>query len=188
MSPIPISPSPQATTAAGARAALREIAARNKLPIVTGGTGLYLRALTDGLFAGPARQENLRQRLRRSLQRHESAWLHRLLTRLDPASAARIHANDTPKLIRAIEVCLAARQPMSQMLARDPLTGFRLLRIGLNPPARGSLYDRLNHRCAGMFRCRADPGNTRSAGVLRTHQGARLPTATVRHSPYFSRA
>jgi len=133
-----------------ARAALHDIAARNKHPIVTGGTGLYLRALTEGLFAGPVRQEDLRQRLRRSAERRGSAWLHRLLTCLDPASAARIHANDTPKLIRAIEVCLAARQPMSQVLTRDPLIGFRLLRIGLNPP-RAALYERLNQRCAQMF-------------------------------------
>ena len=138
-----------------ARAALREIAARGHLPIVTGGTGLYLRALTEGLFAGPARQEDLRARLRRSADRHGSEWLHRVLRRLDAATAERIHANDTAKVIRAIEVCVAARKPMSQILAdqdvgRDPLTGFRLLRIGLNPP-REQLYDRLNQRCAAMF-------------------------------------
>jgi len=137
-----------------ARAALREIAERGRLPIVTGGTGLYLRALTEGLFAGPERRPDLRDRLQRSRARHGESWLHRLLTRLDPASAARIHANDAPKLIRAIEVCLAARRPMSQVLessaARDPLTGFRLLRLGLNPP-RAALYDRLNRRCAEMF-------------------------------------
>ena len=133
-----------------ARVALGEIAGREKLPIVTGGTGLYLRALTDGLFRGPARQEGLRERLRNSADRHGSAWLHRMLSRLDPASAERIHANDTAKMIRAIEVCLAAREPMSRMLARDPLTGFRLLRIGLNPP-RAALYARLNARCAEMF-------------------------------------
>jgi tRNA dimethylallyltransferase len=133
-----------------ARGALSEIAARGRLPIVTGGTGLYLRALTDGLFAGPERQANLRDRLNRSRSRHEGQWLHRLLTRLDHASAARIHANDTPKLIRAIEVCLATRRPMSQVLARDPLIGFRLLRIGLNPP-RKALYERLDRRCAAMF-------------------------------------
>ena len=132
------------------RAAMREIASRGKLPIVTGGTGLYLRALTEGLFTGPTRREDLRDRLRESAQRHGNAWLHRILSRLDPASALRIHANDTPKLIRAIEVCLAARRPMSKVLARDPLTGFRLLRIGLNPP-RAQLYDRLNRRCAEMF-------------------------------------
>ena len=143
-----------------ARAALRAIAARGRLPIVTGGTGLYLRALTEGLFAGPERQVDLRAGLQRSAGRLGSAWLHRVLTRLDPASAARIHANDTPKLIRAIEVCLEARRPMSEVLdsaeARDPLAGFRLLRIGLNPPRAAlpsseGLYDRLNRRCAEMF-------------------------------------
>ena len=133
-----------------ARVALRDISARGRLPIVTGGTGLYLRALTDGLFTGPARQEDLRERLRRSARKHGTSWLHRLLARLDADSAARIHANDTPKLVRAIEVCLASRKPMSEVLARDPLTGFRLLRIGLNPP-RATLYERLNRRCAEMF-------------------------------------
>jgi len=133
-----------------ARTTLHEIAGRGKLPIVTGGTGLYLRALTEGLFAGPSRHEDLRQRLREGASRRANTWLHRILTRLDPASALRIHANDEPKLIRAIEVCLAERKPMSEVLARDPLTGFRLLRIGLNPP-RAALYDRLNQRCAEMF-------------------------------------
>jgi tRNA dimethylallyltransferase len=137
-----------------ARAALKDIAGRGRLPIVTGGTGLYLRALTEGLFPGPVRQTELRGRLERSRQRHGDAWLHRLLTRLDPESAARIHANDASKLLRAIEVCLTARKPLSQVLdsklARDPLTGFRLLRIGLNPP-RKVLYDRLNQRAAAMF-------------------------------------
>ena len=133
-----------------ARAALADINAGGKLPIVTGGTGLYLRALTAGLFAGPERRADLRSRLLESHLKRGKTWLHRLLTRLDPESAARIHANDTAKLIRAIEVCLTSKQPMSAVLARDPLAGFRLLRIGLNPP-RKQLYDRLNQRCAEMF-------------------------------------
>ncbi len=138
-----------------ARAALRDIADRGHLPIVTGGTGLYLRALTEGLFAGPERQPDLRDRLRVSAEKRGTAWLHSILTRLDPASAARIHSNDSPKLIRAVEVCLASRAPMSAHLQnqeknRDPLKGFRLLRIGLNPP-RAALYDRINARCAAMF-------------------------------------
>jgi tRNA dimethylallyltransferase len=142
-----------------ARDAMRQIAGRGRLPIVTGGTGLYLRALTEGLFAGPERQPELRARLERglarSLVRGSDSWLHRLLNRLDPASAARIHANDTPKLLRAIEVCLSARKRLSAVLgdkelARDPLTGFRLLRIGLNPP-RQELYRRLNRRAEAMF-------------------------------------
>jgi tRNA dimethylallyltransferase len=138
-----------------ARAAMRQIAARGRLPIVTGGTGLYLRALTEGLFPGPPRQQAMRDRLLRSLQDKSAHWLHRMLTRLDPASAARIHANDTPKLIRALEVCFVAGRPMSEAVGdpetkNDPLTGFRLLRIGLNPP-RAALYERLNARCAAMF-------------------------------------
>jgi tRNA dimethylallyltransferase len=133
-----------------ARATLSEISARGRLPIVTGGTGLYLRALTDGLFAGPSRHEGLRARLALKAKKRGSVWLQRILSRLDTASAARIHANDTPKLIRAIEVCLAARRPMSEMIARNPLIGFRLLRIGLSPP-RAVLYERLNTRCAAMF-------------------------------------
>jgi len=136
------------------RAALRAIAGRGRLPIVTGGTGLYLRALTEGLFAGPKRQEELRERLRRSQERHGEGWLHRVLQRMDRVSAERIHANDLPKLIRAIEVCVAARRPMSEITdrveARDPLTGFRLLRIGLAPP-RVALYERINARAARMF-------------------------------------
>jgi tRNA dimethylallyltransferase len=135
-----------------ARQALAEIAARGHLPIVTGGTGLYLRALLEGLFPGPQRSEDLRSRLRESARRHGPAWLHRLLHRLDAAAAARIHANDEPKLIRALEVCLAARQPLTEAWreGRDPLTGYRILRIGLDPP-RADLYARLNVRARDMF-------------------------------------
>jgi tRNA dimethylallyltransferase len=135
-----------------ARASIREVARRNRLPIVTGGTGLYLRALTLGLFAGPARQDGLRARLSRSASRHKTAWLHRILTRMDPASAARIHPNDAPKLIRALEVCFTTGQRLSEVLSegRDAFTDFRFLRIGLNPP-RPQLYDRLNQRAAAMF-------------------------------------
>jgi tRNA dimethylallyltransferase len=132
-----------------ARTAACEITARGNLPIVCGGTGLYLRAMLDGLFAGPERDEPLRERLRR---RTRSAALWRLLRRLDPEAAARIHANDEPKLIRAIEVCAASSQPMSELLrqGRDPIQGYRVLRIGLSPQ-RAALYDRINQRCTEMF-------------------------------------
>jgi tRNA dimethylallyltransferase len=135
-----------------AREALAGIAARRHLPIVTGGTGLYLRALLDGLFAGPQRSEEIRARLRRSAEHHGPTWLHRFLRRLDPISAERIHANDQPKLIRAIEVCLAARQPLTDAWksGRDPLTGYRILRIGLDPP-RPQLYARIEARADEMF-------------------------------------
>ena len=137
-----------------ARAALADITRRGHLPIVVGGTGLYLRALLEGLFPGPHRSPQLRQRLRSRAERRGAVYLHRILERLDPKSAAHIHPNDQPKLIRAIEVCLATRGPISelwQQQGRDPLRGFRILRIGLNPP-RKQLYDRINRRAAQMFR------------------------------------
>lgn len=135
-----------------AREVLNQIKQRGRLPIVVGGTGLYLRALLEGLFAGPERSEELRERLRARAEQKGPAHLHRLLHRLDPAAAARIHANDTPKVIRALEVCLAARAPMTELWkqGRDPLTGFRILRIGLNPE-RNALYTRINERCRQMF-------------------------------------
>ncbi|MGB7554017.1 MAG: tRNA (adenosine(37)-N6)-dimethylallyltransferase MiaA [Candidatus Korobacteraceae bacterium] len=136
-----------------ARVILREVAGRNRLPIVVGGTGLYLRALLDGLFPGPQRSEELRVRLRERAEEYGSPYLHKLLLRLDPTAAAKIHPNDAPKLIRAVEVCLTARGPMSQLWmerGRDPLRGFRMLRIGLNPE-REALYARLNQRACQMF-------------------------------------
>jgi tRNA dimethylallyltransferase len=78
--------------------------------------------------------------------------LHRILKRLDPASAARIHANDVAKVIRAIEVTLAASRPMSEVWkeGRETLTGYRVLRLGLDPP-RQQLYERINARARVMF-------------------------------------
>ena len=135
-----------------ARVALNEITERGHLPIVVGGTGLYLRALLEGLFPGPQRSDELRERLRARAAERGSAYLHRVLQRLDPASAAAIHPNDAPKLIRAIEVCLTARGPMSQLWrqGREPLQGFRILRLGLNP-RREQLYERINRRAVQMF-------------------------------------
>jgi tRNA dimethylallyltransferase len=135
-----------------ARQVLQEINSRGHLPIVVGGTGLYLRALLEGLFAGPQRSEELRERLRERASRRGSPYLHKILSRLDPATAAKIHPNDTPKLIRAIEVCLASRRKMSQLWqqGRDPLRGFRILRLGLDPN-RAALYVRINQRADQMF-------------------------------------
>lgn len=135
-----------------ARRVLGEIKQRNRLPVVVGGTGLYLRALLEGLSPGPQRSEELRERLRERAEKKGASYLHRVLRRLDRDAAAAIHANDLPKLIRAIEVCLASRQKMTEMWkqGRDPLRGFRILRIGLNPE-RGALYGRINERAQTMF-------------------------------------
>ncbi|HVV43811.1 MAG TPA: tRNA (adenosine(37)-N6)-dimethylallyltransferase MiaA, partial [Bryobacteraceae bacterium] len=134
-----------------ARPVLYEIADRGRLPIVTGGTGFYLRALVDGLAPGPERDEALRTRLRaREIKRPGS--IHRLLRRADPAVAARIHPNDTPKVMRALEICISSRRTASEVFAagRDALQDFRVLRIGLFPD-REQLYRRLDARTEGMF-------------------------------------
>ncbi|HEY6766993.1 MAG TPA: tRNA (adenosine(37)-N6)-dimethylallyltransferase MiaA [Candidatus Sulfotelmatobacter sp.] len=136
-----------------ARESLAQIAARGHMPAVVGGTGLYLRALLEGLFPGPQRSEELRERLRKRAAHWGSNYLHRILRRLDAKAAEKIHANDSPKLIRAIEVCVASRQKMSelwQQQGRDPLQGFRIVRLGLNP-ARQALYERINLRAKRMF-------------------------------------
>ena len=135
-----------------ARAILAEIASRQHLPIVVGGTGLYLRALVEGLFPGPQRSEDLRERLRGRSASRGSIYLHRILARLDPGAAEKIHPNDAPKLIRAIEVCLASRQKMTDLWqkGRDPLRGFQILRLGLDPD-RAQLYERINERAGRMF-------------------------------------
>jgi tRNA dimethylallyltransferase len=135
-----------------ARETILEIKSRGKLPIVVGGTGLYLRALLEGLFSGPPRSEELRERLRSRTRDRGPEYLHRLLRRLDRQAAHAIHPNDVPKAIRAIEVSLTTRRAMSDLWREgsDPLRGFRILRIGLNPP-REALYQRLNQRAREMF-------------------------------------
>jgi tRNA dimethylallyltransferase len=142
------------------RQVLGEIEKRGRLPIVSGGTGLYLRALVEGLFPGPQRSQELRDRLRGRAEKHGAGHLHRILRRLDAPAARRIHPHDVPKVIRAIEVCLASRPPLRRtsrrtmtelwQQGREPLRGFRILRLGLNPE-REALYARINQRAAEMF-------------------------------------
>ena len=135
-----------------ARQAISEIAAREHLPIVVGGSGLYLRALLEGLFAGPPRSEELRIRLRERAMERGTDYLHKLLCRIDPAAAQTIHANDVPKVVRALEVSISARATMTDLWqqGRNALKGFRILRIGLNPN-REALYQRINQRAHEMF-------------------------------------
>ena len=156
-----------------ARQVLGEIAARGRLPIVAGGSGLYLRALLEGLFAGPLRSEQLRDRLRRRAREKSPGYLHRVLARLDRGAAQLIHPHDTPKLVRAIEVCLLANRPMSQLwlAGRQPLSGFRILRLGLNPE-RSLLYARINQRARQMF---ADGLVEETRGLLQRYGGSGRP-------------
>jgi tRNA dimethylallyltransferase len=134
-----------------ARPVLREITGRGHLPVVAGGTGLYLRALIDGLAPAPSRDEELRIRLR-ARETARPGSVHRLLRRFDPETASRIHPNDTPKVIRALEISLSGRGAASEVFAagRDKLEGFHVLKIGLFPN-REKLYARLEERVDAMF-------------------------------------
>lgn len=132
-----------------ARATLAEISARDRLPVVVGGTGFYLRALLDGLPDLPQRDPALRLRM---MSREESrpGSLHRVLTRLDPAAAARIHAGDIQKLTRALEIRILTKQPLPPSSEADPLTGFRPVILGLDPP-REQLVAAIAERTRQMF-------------------------------------
>ena len=133
-------------------AVLRDLRVRRMLPIFTVGTGLYLRAFLEGLAEVPQRSEELRARLRASAEEHPPGYLHNVLKRLDPETASKIAPADKQKLIRAIEVCLLARKPISELHreGRVPLEGWRALKIGLNPP-RDQLVERIHSRTDDML-------------------------------------
>jgi tRNA dimethylallyltransferase len=134
-----------------ARTILHEITGRGRFPIVVGGTGFYLRALVEGLAPGPARDAGLRDMLAAKEARRPGA-VHRLLRRFDAATAARMHPNDVPKAMRALEICLRSRRPAAEVFAvgRDALKGYRVLKIGLFPD-REKLVRRLEARVEAMF-------------------------------------
>jgi tRNA dimethylallyltransferase len=135
-----------------ALAVLADLRQREKLPVFTAGTGLYLRALLEGLSDAPARSEEIRKRLARSAKNHGEGYLHRLLARLDQDAAARIAPRDTPKLIRAIEVSLLAGRPVTDVhrAGRPRLEGYAAIKVGLLPP-RTALYARIERRLQAML-------------------------------------
>ena len=136
-----------------ARRVLHDICGRGKMAVLAGGTGLYLRALTEGLFNGPERSVYWRNRLEMLAERKGREYLHRILIKLDPVAAWRIEVRDKPKVIRALEVRLETGKALSKYLEerpRYPLTGFDVRFIGLNPP-REELYRRINDRVRQMF-------------------------------------
>jgi len=131
---------------------LSDLRMSEKLPIFTVGTGLYLRVLLEGLADVPQRSEELRERLRASAAEREPGHLHRILKKLDPKSAGKIAEADEQKLIRAIEVCLLARRPLSEVHrdGQTPLEGWRAIKIGLMP-ARERLHERIHARTEAML-------------------------------------
>jgi tRNA dimethylallyltransferase len=135
-----------------ALAALENLRLRRKLAVITAGTGLYLRALLEGLADAPARSEELRERLRKTARRSGPVRLHRILARLDPEASSRIAERDTQKVIRALELRLLTRKTVGEIHrgGRTPLEGYSILKIGLLPP-RVALYARIDSRVKNMM-------------------------------------
>ncbi|MGC1969375.1 MAG: tRNA (adenosine(37)-N6)-dimethylallyltransferase MiaA [Candidatus Acidiferrales bacterium] len=132
---------------------LEDARRRAKMPVLTAGTGLYLRALLEGLAEAPLRSEELRERLRAAVEERGAEYLHRMLRRLDAEAAARIGARDTQKIIRAIEMRLVTGKTVGEIhrSGREPLTGYEVIKIGLQPP-REALYKRIHQRVEAMIR------------------------------------
>ena len=132
-----------------ARGVIAEISARGQLPIAVGGSGFYLRALIEGLPELPSRDTALRARLEAREHRRPGS-LHRLLARLEPFAASRIHPRDVQKTIRALEVRLLTRSGLPPRETAEPLEDYKTLKLGLNPD-RAELFKRLNARVDAMF-------------------------------------
>jgi tRNA dimethylallyltransferase len=131
---------------------LADLRRRHRLPIFTVGTGLYFRALLEGLADAPTRSDQLRARLNAAAAKRGDAYLHRILGRLDSAAAKRISPNDRQKLVRTLEVCLLTGKPLTELhrAGREGLQGYAALKIGLNPP-RQALYERIERRLRLML-------------------------------------
>ena len=131
---------------------LRDLRVRGKVPVLTAGTGLYLRALLEGLADAPSRSEDLRIRLRSRGREKGPEYVHGILAHLDAETASRIAPRDSAKVIRAIEVCLGAGRPMSEVLRQGQtrLEGYQAMKIGLSPP-RARLYERIERRTNAML-------------------------------------
>ena len=151
---------------------IKDVDKRGKLPLLVGGTGLYVRALRRGLFEGPGRSDELRTRLGAIATRRGPSGLHRLLKRWDPASAVRIHPNDRVRIVRALEVCILAGRPMSSMMeAREsPLLNFQVILVALAPD-RTSLAERIERRVSAMI----ERGLAEEVRELRARYGENIP-------------
>jgi len=133
------------------RRLIREIVARGRVPIVVGGTGLYLRALLEGVFEGPGRSDTIRKRLRKIGDRRGPEYLHCLLRRRDPETAERVPAADQIRVMRSLEVYYLSGTPISRWKPqRQPLSGFHPVKLGIRL-SREVLYARINRRVARMF-------------------------------------
>jgi tRNA dimethylallyltransferase len=132
---------------------IEDIQRRGRVPILVGGTGLYLRAFRNPFFASPQTDESLRRRLNELRERRGVEHLHALLRRLDPQSAAELYPRDWPRVQRAIEVRLQTGEAMSgkKSTRPEPHKSARLLRLIVLNPERAALYERINQRTGEHF-------------------------------------
>lgn len=154
-----------------ADAAVAKIAARGRVPIVVGGTGLYVRALLHGVVAAPGRDPSLRARLEAEAARLGRPALHARLAAVDPDAAARIRPNDLVRIVRALEIAAAGTRPSELHAAH----GFREQRydaalLALDPP-RAELHKRIDARVRAMF----DGGWLDEARALLARFGDAIP-------------
>jgi tRNA dimethylallyltransferase len=150
-----VEPTEEYTAAQFARdaaAAIRDIHARGRLPIVAGGTGFYYRALTRGLFPGPGRDAGLRGRLEAIAARRGLPFLHRMLKRVDAPSALRIQPRDLKRLVRALEVFFLTGRPLTAHFAdtAPPIPDLDVLPIALRLPA-AAISERVTRRVDEQF-------------------------------------
>jgi tRNA dimethylallyltransferase len=131
---------------------IRDVHARGRLPILAGGTGFYFRALTRGLFPGPGRNAALRRRLESIAERREVTFLHRMLGKVDPASALRIQPRDLKRLVRALEVFFLTGRPLTSHFAEtaSPIPDVEVLPIGVRLPAP-QISERVTRRVDEQF-------------------------------------
>jgi len=126
---------------------------RNKVPVLTGGTGLYIKTLIDGLFPSPGKDMILRKKLEDKAKKHGSGVLHKILSDKDPDTAAGIHPNDTRRIIRALEIYYLTGIPMT--VHKQKTVGIKelydVMLFGIHIP-RTELYERIDRRVEKMFR------------------------------------
>jgi tRNA dimethylallyltransferase len=137
------------------RAAERDIAeirARRRLPVLVGGTGLYLRGLLKGIIEAPRRDEALRLRLLEAERRRGQGFLHRMLLRVDPVAARRLPPKDRQRVVRALEVYFLSSRGLSDLIRETPFGPDRhpAVKIGLGMD-RAALYRRIDERVVGFF-------------------------------------
>ena len=132
---------------------MREITARDRVPLLVGGTMLYFKVLRQGLAALPPADDSVRRALEQ--QALDKGWpaMHAVLSQLDPVTAGRIQPNDSQRIQRALEVCYLTGKPMSEMLEQQQNADFpfRVFNIALLPGDRSVLHDRISQRFATML-------------------------------------